>query len=69
VCVGSWLDAGAVYRLLTGSLIVGVDRTGETERRVRLWRVNRLGELTVMRDSVFKSYAATMPSGPGFRSE
>ncbi|MFJ5068214.1 hypothetical protein ACIQC7_17660 [Kitasatospora sp. NPDC088556] len=63
MCVGPWLEAGAVYRLPAGALIVGVDRTAETARRVRLWRVNTKGELTVMRDSVFKTFAAEFGDG------
>ena len=58
VCLGDWLDAGAVYRLAVGALIVGVARVSETERRVRAWRVNTRGELTVVRDSTFKTFAA-----------
>ncbi|MFD9593147.1 hypothetical protein ACFWA9_10355 [Kitasatospora sp. NPDC059973] len=63
VCVGSWVEPGAVYRLPAGALIVGVDRTSETARRVRLWRVTTKGELTATRDSVFKSYAAEFGDG------
>ncbi|MFE3504209.1 hypothetical protein ACFXPX_04505 [Kitasatospora sp. NPDC059146] len=63
VCVGPWLEAGAVYRLPAGALIVGVDRTSETARRVRLWRVNTRGALTVMRDSTLKSFSAEFGDG------
>ncbi|MFD9685129.1 hypothetical protein ACFWXO_05135 [Kitasatospora sp. NPDC059088] len=63
MCVGAWLEAGAVCFLPAGALIVGVDRTSVTTRRVRLWRVNTRGELTVMRDSTFKSWASEFGDG------
>ncbi|MFF7995130.1 hypothetical protein ACFZDG_35835 [Kitasatospora xanthocidica] len=63
VCVGPWLEAGAVYALPAGALIVGIDRTSATARRVRLWRIDIVGALTVVRDSVFKSRASEFGAG------
>ncbi|MFF2548310.1 hypothetical protein ACFVUY_37935 [Kitasatospora sp. NPDC058063] len=63
VCLGPWLESGAVYQLPAGTLIVGVDRTSDTARRVRLWRVTTRGELTVARDSTLKTFAAEFGDG------
>lgn len=66
ICLGDWLDCGAVYDLPAGSLIVGVDRQpGGTHNRVRIWRVTTKGDLKTERDTVFKAYRSAF--GPSVR--
>ncbi|MFD8597658.1 hypothetical protein ACFV1L_21910 [Kitasatospora sp. NPDC059646] len=60
---GPFLDAGAVYRLPVGALVVGVDRSPESPHRVRLWRVTRDGALKTERDSQFKTREAEFGAG------
>ncbi|MFJ5588325.1 hypothetical protein ACIQCG_01080 [Streptomyces noursei] len=54
-CEGHWLQAGGLYELPVGALIVATDRPTSPDRdtaRVRLWRVGRGGRLITERDSL-----------------